>query len=176
MLILSEPTVNAGRLVHNLASMRPHPRFVDEMLHPLMAVALFYGIDPVVPIAQSLKETDRGHFTRAVLPTFHNPAGIKIHNPALAGPDQEVTLAHAQFASWEIGAHAHCQHLMAYLQSRDFDCPIIDPRWVHVFGKKTAITDVEHLGGPGSWAPSLTYGQEIRAIIDKLASKTWVMP
>ena len=65
-------------------------------------------------------------------------------------------MAHAQFASWEAGARAHGQHLMAYMQMRLWDGPLLDPRWVHVFGKKPAITDVEQLGG--SWAPNPAYG------------------
>jgi N-acetylmuramoyl-L-alanine amidase len=176
-LILSEATADGSRVAHNVAQMRPHGRFVDEMMPTLWLVAELYGINPVGMIAQSGKETGWGHFMGKVPPTFFNTCGLKIHNPKLAG-DQDGTMAHAQFASWETGAHAHAQHLYAYLQMTwgkgEDIVPLMDPRWVHVYGKREAIRDWEQLSG--TWAyPGVTYGQEIVGIMDKL-SGNWTMP
>jgi hypothetical protein len=178
-LILSEATADGSRVAHNLAQMRPHSRFVDEMAEVLWETAELYGINPVGMIAQAGKETGWGHYTGKVPATFFNTCGLKIRDPKLAGADQDATMAHAQFASWEAGAHAHAQHLCAYLQMTwesypgKTPMPLLDPRWVWVYGKRAAISDWEQLSG--AWAPSPTYGQEIVGIMDKL-SGNWTMP
>lgn len=168
MQILSGSSAKYGKLYYNVHQFNPHLRFVDEMMDPLIATAVHYGIDPTVAVAQAGKETGFGNFGRAVLPQFHNTCGLKIYNPALAG-DQESPMAHAQFASWDLGARAHCQHLLAYCQvSLPPEDILVDPRWVHVFGKRPAITTVEELGG--KWAPSSTYGTEIVSIAKRLSA------
>ena len=165
MLLVARPSVGQLRVGRNLAQFNPAAVFVNDMAPILWETAVRHTLDPVVVIAQSGHETGWGRFTGKVPVTFHNTCGLKIHNPALAG-DQESTLAHAQFASWGAGAEAHAQHLCAYLQMQFFDGPLLDPRWVHVFGKKAAITDVEQLGG--SWAPNPAYGNLVAEIASKL--------
>jgi len=146
-----------------------HKRFVAEMFMPLWEAAERHGIDPVVMIAQALKETGRGNYSEKVPATFFNTCGLKIRDPSLAGPDQEATMAHAQFASWWMGAQAHAQHLVAYTQGDlgSWGEPLVDPRWVWVRKPDAApVLTVEGLGG--RWAPSPTYGNELAAICTRL--------
>jgi hypothetical protein len=80
-----------------------------------------------------------------------------------------MPLAHAQFASWRVGATAHVQHLIAYTQTPiDFCVLIVDPRYTLLAGAPP-ITDFEQLGG--RWAPSPTYGAEVVAIARTLGSQ-----
>ena len=166
MDILNNKPIDYMVLGYNLRQFNPLPRFINDMMPSLVKIAIEYGIDPLVMVAQSGKETGFGAFTRSVLPTFYNTCGLKIYDPKIAG-DQESTLAHAQFASWDAGAIAHAQHLYAYLQ---MPVPgiLLDPRYVHVFKKKTPITTVEQLGGSWAGATNLTYGTEIVDIVNKL--------
>ncbi len=167
MKILGAPTVSLEQLQKKLNF---HELFVTEILPPLYKASLQFGLDPLGVVAQSLKETGFGTFKRAVLPTFFNPCGLKIRDPKLAG-DQESTLAHAQFANWEVGALAHVEHIYAYLQK---PIPVgvlnVDPRWVWVFNNPLLVKPVVHwrdMGG-GIWAPSPTYGAEIEALAETL--------
>lgn len=170
--ILGPPTVEPSRLAYNLSrvsTIKPHPRFVDDMFPELWDVGTFYDVDPTVLVAQSGKETGWGHYTGRVPHTFFNTCGLKIRDPSTLPPDD--TLSHAQFASWALGADAHAQHLLAYCQQDLPDgVPLVDPRWVWV-RKPTGvpIVHVSELGG--RWAPSPTYGTDIETIIAKLTDK-----
>ena len=147
--------------------------YVNDMAPALWRAALAYGIDPVVMLAQAAHETGWGAFPGKVPPSFCNTCGLKINEtvrkqfPDCAGGD--LPLAHAQFASWDAGAHAHAQHLLAYCQvALPLGTILLDPRWVHVYGKRPAISTVEELGG--LWAPSVTYGQALVTLAGRLAA------
>lgn len=145
-----------------------HPRFLGEMFDSLWGEARTLSIDPVGMVAQSFKETGAGNFTGNVKPEFYNTAGIKTRTvgfyPGLNDGDRP--LAHAQFANWRVGAIAQAQHLRAYagwpLTVYEL---IVDPRYSLVKGQWC-----ENWSDLGTrWAPSPTYGQEIEAIMQRLA-------
>lgn len=168
MNIFGLPSASLDRVNSNLRSLVTHTRFINEMVPALWNAAENHGIDSVVMVAQAMKETGSGNYAGKVPATFFNTCGLKIRDPSLAGADQDATMAHAQFASWWLGANAHAQHLIAYGQYNLPDGePLFDPRWVWVrkAGAIQVLT-VEALGG--KWAPSLTYGTEIVAICNKL--------
>lgn len=156
-LIITAPTATLAHLQRRAAEMGANDLFVEEMTPALYRVAVRYGIDPTVMVAQSFHETGGGHFGRAVTPAHHNTCGLKVRNPV--GPDHNPD-DHATFASWEHGATAHAQHLYAYaglaLPPGERN---IDPRWDWVYGKHR-VTTMTELGG--RWAPSPTYGQRVR--------------
>jgi hypothetical protein len=165
--ILGPPTATVATAAYNLGVV--NKRFLAEMFSELWDAAVRHGIDPVVMVAQSLKETGGGNYLGKVPATFYNTCGLKIRDPALAGPDQEATMAHAQFASWWLGAQAHAQHLIAYTQTDlgSWGEPLVDPRWVWVRKPDaTPVLTVEALGG--RWALSPTYGTELAAICTRL--------
>lgn len=156
--ILATPSAGLERLQQRARDMGGNDLFVDEMTPALYRAAVRYGIDPTVMVAQSFHETAGGVFGRAVTPEHHNTCGLKVRNPV--GPDTNPD-DHATFASWDIGATAHAQHLLAYtgtpLPRGDTN---VDPRWDWVFGKH-AVETLTDLGG--KWAPSPMYGDRLHA-------------
>jgi hypothetical protein len=152
-----------------LAEMRPHNRFSTEMFGPLWDAAMFYGIDPVVMIAQSYKETGGGAYGGAVQSGFFNPCGLKNYASFYPGVDDgDRPLAHARFPNWKVGAMAHAQHLRAYAGvPLPLDSLIVSPRYFLVTNR-TPTGAVEELST--RWAPSATYGAEIVAIAKRLGS------
>jgi N-acetylmuramoyl-L-alanine amidase len=162
--IINLPTAPRERVLANLPD-TVHPRFVDEMFPVLWAAALEYGIDPVGMVAQSGKETKWGDFMGQVLPQFYNTAGIKIRHQSLFPgiTDGDRPLAHQMFPNWTVGAMAHAQHLRIYAGKPVLGL-VVDPRY-HLVGPPPVSTWAE-LGG--RWAPSLTYGLEIEAIMNRL--------
>jgi hypothetical protein len=162
--IINLTTAPQSLVLSNLPD-ETHPRFVDEMFPALWASALEYGIDPVGMVAQSGKETGWGNYTGKVLPGFYNTAGIKIrHQNMFPGiTDGDKPLAHQMFPNWAVGAMAHAQHLRIYAGKPVLGL-VVDPRY-HLVGPPPVLRWGE-LGG--RWAPSVTYGLEIEAIMDRL--------
>lgn len=143
--------------------------FRDLMFPALWAVAEDHNVDPVGVVAQSGKETAWGSFPGRVEPWFYNTAGIKVRDVVevmrlVPTNDGDHPLVHAQFASWDVGALAHVQHLRAYCD-QPVSGLIVDPRYLWVIGRHDCRTWAD-LGG--RWAPSPTYGTEIEAIIRRL--------
>lgn len=168
MRIIGPPSWSRASVLTNLAAFKPHQRFTEEMFPALWDAAEFYDIDPVGVIAQSFKETGGGTFRGNVRPEFYNPCGLKIrHVGTLPETTGDQPLAHAMFASWTVGAHAHVQHLRAYAgwPLDAWISLIVDPRYDWVVGR-FALENWSDLGG--RWAPSPTYGTEIEAIMRKL--------
>jgi N-acetylmuramoyl-L-alanine amidase len=142
--------------------------FRQQMLPELWDAAVTYGIDPVGMVAQSGKETGWGAFGGNVLPEFYNPCGLKVRHPDLFPgiTDGDRPLAHQLFPNWTVGAHAHAQHLVAYTGGDVSELAlIVDPRYTLV-GPPFVET---WAGLGGRWAPSVSYGQEIEAIMRILA-------
>jgi N-acetylmuramoyl-L-alanine amidase len=168
MRILGPATADFGIVDANLVKMGASPLFRDAMFPALWEEAERYAVDPVGMVAQSYKETGGGKFGGAVTAQFYNTAGIKVrHLGKFPGVDDgDRPLAHAQFASWQIGARAHAQHLRAYANCPVPDDEIVDPRYWLVIGKHNAV-NFEDLSG--KWAPSSAYGSEIAAIGRKLS-------
>jgi N-acetylmuramoyl-L-alanine amidase len=166
--IIGPPTATIDKVLSNLTAMGAASLFINSMLIPLWDEALAAAVDPVGMVAQSYKETAGGKFGGAVTAQFYNTAGIKVrHLGKFPGVDDgDRPLAHAQFASWQIGARAHAQHLRAYANCPVPDDEIVDPRYWLVIGKHNAV-NFEDLSG--KWAPSSAYGSEIAAIGRKLS-------
>ena len=164
-LIMAAPTLTREQVIAALPD-TAHPRFVDEMVPELWAAAMEYGIDPVGIVAQSAKETGWGNYGGAVLPQFYNTAGIKIRHQSLfpGVTDGDRPLAHQMFPNWTVGAMAHAQHLRAYA-GKPVVGLVVDPRYTLV--NAPFVSTWAGLGG--RWAPSVTYGQEIEAIMMRLS-------
>lgn len=142
------------------------------MFPELWDAAVLYGVDPVGVVAQSIKETGGGSFLGKVKPPFNNTCGLKItpqQQEMFPGvTDDDNPLAHATFASWQVGATAHVQHLRVWCDDPVTEL-IVDPRYQVVVGllptRGPAVT-WHDLGG--RWTTSLTYGDEIEVIIERL--------
>lgn len=137
-----------------------HQRFID--------IATVYwefgditGIRPEVLYAQAAVETDFGHYTNQVLPSYNNWAGIK-----LADEEGETTENHEAFTAPEEGVRAHFNHMAAYV---GLD-PVGDPhgRYYLVMGRPWAgmVAYVEELSG--RWTLLLDYHDYILALLDQI--------
>jgi N-acetylmuramoyl-L-alanine amidase len=163
--IIGPPTGVRADVCTRLQALGATTLFTEQMLPPLWNAAINHVLDPVGVVAQSYKETGGGTFGGRVKPEFFNTCGLKNRQSLFPGIDDgDNPLAHARFASWEIGAEAHIQHLCAYAGWPVYGL-IVDPRYVFVAGK-SALENFEELSG--KWAPSATYGQELVAIARKL--------
>lgn len=170
--IIGAPTSSYERMEANFASVsggRAGGLWRTEMAPALWTQAVSHGIDPLVMVAQSAKETAWGNFTGNVKPWFYNTCGLKIRNTnEFDCAKGDLPMAHATFASWDAGACAQAQHLLAYcgrpLNPGEI---LLDTRWVWVYGKHEAV-EVEDLGG--KWAPAAAYGADIATMAKKLAA------
>jgi hypothetical protein len=144
-----------------------NPIFLTEIVPALWTAGRLYSIDQVGMIAQSWKETGGGNFRGAVKPEMCNTCGLKIRTPGFVpGTAGDETLAHQIFPTWEVGAIAQAQHLRGYSGWAVPDhIPMQSGRYQYVIGKWRCETWTD-LGG--KWAPSLTYGQEIEAIMSQI--------
>jgi hypothetical protein len=142
--------------------------FTDSIFLEVWQAAEEHGINPVGMVAQALKETG-GDFPGRVKPWFHNTCGLKVRYLSevmdlLGTSDGDHPLCHQQFPNWQVGACAHAQHLIRYTGGLVEEL-VVDPRYWLVSGPP--VTTWAELGG--HWAPSQTYGQEIEALMSRLA-------
>jgi hypothetical protein len=167
--IIGPATADFGVVDANLVKMGASPLFRDAMFPALWEEAERYAVDPVGMVAQSYKETGGGKFGGAVTAQFYNTAGIKVrHLGKYPGVDDgDRPLAHAQFASWTIGARAQAQHLRAYANCPVPDEQVVDPRYWFVIGKHNAAS-FEDLSG--KWAPAANYGSTLVDIAKRLSA------
>jgi hypothetical protein len=149
--------------------------FINEMFDELWQASLFFGVDPVVTVAQSYKETGGGRFGGKVQAWMCNPCGLKVRDveamkKAVGTTDGDHMAVHDTFPNWQAGAIAQVQHLRAYAGVYlPADSLILSARYDYVVqanATRGVATDVEQLSG--RWAPSATYGQEVVAIARKL--------
>lgn len=167
MRIMGPPSARLDVIQRKLREQNRPAYFIDIMVPALYNEASRYGIDPVVMIAQSAKETGYGTYPGKVKSWFNNTAGIKVHpneQILLAEVSKEPTsgespLDHERFSTITMGARAHAQHLRAYC---GFPVPVEDVVHPRYFVINRRIASVEELGG--TWAPSPTYGNEVQRI------------
>lgn len=172
MLIIGRQSLDYDALV--TAVLRTHPesrgRFLTHMLSPLWEAALHHGIDPVGMVAQSGHETGWGTYGGAAHPAFNNTCGLKASElvrqafPGEAGGD--LPLAHAQFATLDVGARAHAQHLLAYCGVPVYYDLLVDPRY-HLVGPPRCV-HWRDLNGRWAGRAGTTYGSRIEQIADEL--------
>lgn len=166
MRIIGPPSASREQINAIVPTMNVDPRFTNDILPALWKAAVDLHVDPVGVVAQSYKETGGGRFGGRVRAEHYNTAGIKVRHLGYGGTTTlgDEQLAHAAFASWDVGALAHVQHLRAYA-GWPVDGLIVDPRYWLVAGRQWCET-FEELGG--KWAPSPTYGTELVAIARRL--------
>ena len=177
MKIINKPTATYKQCELWIKSKKTANKLALENLPIMWNCAIKNGIDPVVLIAQSMKETGWYNFGGVVPASYHNPCGLKITK---GGGDYEVG-AHMRFKSWEDGIMAQSDHLALYaggpyvpkyspecashLNADHMDNGTTkDPRhFTYLFGK---CPTVESLGC--NWAPSASYGTDIVKMIKEV--------
>lgn len=173
-LIMGRPTMTRAELELAVRAQNPEPVFTEAIFPALYRAALRNGIDPVCMVAQGGNETGWGRFARKVKPAWRNTCGLKLRDwrPVLElvpGADDEHPLCHAMFPSWDVGAEAHAQHLLAYC-GIPIEGLIVDPRYETVLNLyQTDHTPAVHLADlGGKWATRLTYGTDLEAVVQRL--------
>ena len=185
MKIINKPTATYKQCEEWIKSKKTANKLALENLPIMWNCAIKNGIDPVVLIAQSMKETGWYNFGGVVPASFHNPCGLKITK---GGGDYEVG-AHMRFKSWEDGIMAQSDHLALYAggptvpkyspecashQNADHmdNGTTKDPRhFTYLFGK---CPTVESLGC--NWAPSASYGTDIVKMIKEVQAIKVIEP
>lgn len=123
------------------------------------------GVDPAIAYVQFAHETGflyrDGKSMAGIDASWKNPCGLK----TTEGGSNTNPSAHKKFESWEEGITAQIDHLALYAGAKGYprqDTP--DPRhFSYIAGKAPTV---EELGG--KWAPSLTYGEKLVAILKEL--------
>jgi len=170
MNIMGPPSASLEVVQRRLREQNRPAFFTDVMVPALYKEASRLGVDPVIMIAQSAKETNYGQFTGKVKDWFCNPAGIKVSpkeqtllrdlKTAAGINDPDHALDHARFATWTQGAKAQAQHLRRYAGVPVPDEDVVYGRhWTVMLHRLRTVFDLS-----GKWAPSPTYGSEIVAI------------
>ena len=177
MKIINKPTATYRQCEEWIKSKKSANKLALENLPIMWNCAIKNGIDPVILIAQSMKETGWYNFGGVVPASFHNPCGLKITK---GGGDYKVG-AHMRFKSWEDGIMAQSDHLALYAGGptvpkyspecgthQNKDCKANgttkDPRhFTYLFGK---CPTVESLGC--NWAPSASYGTDIVRMVNEV--------
>ena len=177
MKIINKPTATYKQCEEWIKSKKSANKLALENLPIMWDCAIKNGIDPVILIAQSMKETGWYNFGGVVPASYHNPCGLKITK---GGGDYEVG-AHMRFKSWEEGIMAQSDHLALYAGGPNMpkyspecgthqnkDCKANgttkDPRhFTYLFGK---CPTVESLGC--NWAPSASYGTDIVRMVNEV--------
>lgn len=158
--IVGQPEVTIAQAQQWARSRKANQRFID--IAPLYwQFGQLTGIRPEVLYVQAAIETDFGHYTSRVPPSYHNWAGIKI-----AGAEGEAIENHEVFASPEDGVRGHFNHISAYL---GLD-PTGEPhgRYYHVLSKPWAgmVAYVEELSGRWNQLPD--YHSYILDLLDQI--------
>lgn len=119
------------------------------------------GVNPAVAYCQFGKESGWGKYSGVLNESFCNPCGLKTRT----GGSNTDPNAHQRFGYWIEGISAHIDHLALYAGAIGYPkTTTFDPRH---FGYlyRTAKT-VEALSG--KWAPSITYGTTLIALVKEL--------
>ncbi len=158
--IIAVPQLTLARAVEWAKGRNANQRFID--IAPLYwEFGRLTGICPEVLYAQAAHETNFGHFTGQVPPSYHNWAGIKTADAAGDKPED-----HEQFATPEDGVRAHFNHMAAYVGLK----PIGDPHGRYFIVNRLSwagtVKFIEELSG--KWAPSATYHVKIATFISEL--------
>lgn len=167
MFILGPATASYETVRQALVRKKASTLFTDTMFPALWDAALTEHVNPVGMVAQSAKETAWGRYTGVLSAAWMNTCGLKVRNPeslGLQGDTDYERFAHQVFPSWEIGALAHAQHLIAYTGC-DVPVGLVDPRFDLIRGRY-ALQHFAELSG--RWAASSTYGSSIESLMTDL--------
>lgn len=170
MRILSAPSARLSALTLGASRLGAAPVFVNEMIPAIWDAATRHAVDPVGAIAQSAKETNWGKFGGRIDARWRNTCGLKVRDLSIvpgSTVDGDQPLCHQSFASWEIGARAHVQHLVAYAGGYVDPYDRVDPRYDWVAGRYL-VDHFSQLGG--KWAPAADYGTSIETIASRIVA------
>ncbi|HBG9259995.1 TPA: cell wall-binding repeat-containing protein, partial [Clostridioides difficile] len=130
--ILGQPTASLEACLKWAKSKKANDLFI-ELIPILYDTAVQEGVNPVLAVAQSAKETGFCNFGGVLDASFKNPCGLKT---SVGGSDTDKN-AHSRFDTWEEGILAQIQHLCLYAGQDGYPLSNpVDPRHEKsLFGK-----------------------------------------
>ena len=156
--LMGEPVATQAQMVNFIKKRNPNPKLnctVEQIVHLYYLEGSREGIRPDIALCQAIKETGTWAYGGDVVPEQNNFCGLGTTGGGVKGEF---------FATPQLGARAHIQHLLAYTSKRPPTVEIVDPRYElikkwrpQIFGKLTKWTDLN-----GVWAvPGNHYGEDI---------------
>ncbi|HBG8548269.1 TPA: cell wall-binding repeat-containing protein [Clostridioides difficile] len=150
--ILGQPTASLEACLKWAKSKKANDLFI-ELIPILYDTAVQEGVNPVLAVAQSAKETGFCNFGGVLDASFKNPCGLKT---SVGGSDTDKN-AHSRFDTWEEGILAQIQHLCLYAGQDGYPLSNpVDPRHEKsLFGKAKTVESLSN-----NWAGG-QYGQDL---------------
>ncbi|HBF9369044.1 TPA: cell wall-binding repeat-containing protein [Clostridioides difficile] len=150
--ILGQPTASLETCLKWAKSKKANDLFI-ELIPILYDTAVQEGVNPVLAVAQSAKETGFCNFGGVLDASFKNPCGLKT---SVGGSDTDKN-AHSRFDTWEEGILAQIQHLCLYAGQDGYPLSNpVDPRHEKsLFGKAKTVESLSN-----NWAGG-QYGQDL---------------
>ncbi|MBQ7453695.1 MAG: tetratricopeptide repeat protein [Selenomonadaceae bacterium] len=156
--IFGEARATQEQMVNFIKKRNPNPKInctVEQLVHLYYVEGEREGIRPDITLCQAIKETGTWAYGGDVVPEQNNFCGLGTTGGGVKGE---------YFATPQLGARAHVQHLLSYTSKRPPKVEIVDPRYdlikrfrPQIFGKLTKWTDLN-----GVWAvPGNHYGEDI---------------
>ncbi len=156
--IFGAPVATQAQMVNFIKKRNPNPKLnctVEQLVHLYYVEGEREGIRPDIALCQAIKETGVWGYGGDVIPEQNNYCGLGTTGGGVKGEF---------FATPQLGARAHIQHLLSYTSKRPPKVEIVDPRYElikkfrpQIFGKLTKWTDLN-----GVWAvPGKHYGEDI---------------
>ena len=156
--IFGEAVATQDQMVNFINKRNPEPKLnctVKQLVHLYYLEAGREGIRPDIALCQAIKETGTWGYGGDVIPEQNNYCGLGTTGCGVKGEF---------FATPQLGARAHIQHLLSYTSKRPPKVEVVDPRYdliknfrPQIFGKLTKWTDLN-----GVWAvPGNHYGEDI---------------
>lgn len=141
VVILGSSTVTIAQMQRWAATHSATQRFTGLSTVAFRS-SVHIGVDPAITYAIMAHETNFGHFTGVLDPSFHNWGGIK----TFVGGGSLDPNAHHRFQNDEIGIRAVAQHAGRYAGLKLPSEFIVDPRWSKVTpGKAPELPDEDWL-------------------------------
>lgn len=159
--ILGQPTASLEACLKWAKSKRANDLFI-ELIPILYDTAVQEGVNPVLAVAQSAKETGFCNFGGVLDASFKNPCGLKT---SVGGSDTDKN-AHSRFDTWEEGILAQIQHLCLYAGQDGYPLSNpVDPRHEKsLFGKAKTVESLSN-----NWAGG-QYGQDLVRMMREIES------
>ncbi|MBQ6005290.1 MAG: glucosaminidase domain-containing protein [Selenomonadaceae bacterium] len=156
--IMGDAVATQEQMVNFINKRNPAPKLnctVKQLVHLYYLEGGREGIRPDIALCQAIKETGTWGYGGDVIPEQNNYCGLGTTGGGVKGEF---------FATPQLGARAHIQHLLSYTSKRMPKVEVVDPRYElikkfrpQIFGKLTKWTDLN-----GVWAvPGNHYGEDI---------------
>ena len=159
--IFGEPVATQEQMVQFIRLRNPNPKIncsIEDLVRYYYEEGAVENIRADIAICQAIKETGTWNYGGDVTPDQNNFCGLGTTGGGVKG---------GYFATPQIGARAHIQHLLVYTSTRPTKLENVDPRYDHIVNNRRDVFGNVHtwVGLNGIWAsPGHNYGQDILSL------------